>query len=145
MHEQHAGRAADSPGAMTPAADIVGEEHFPAAAPVLFPVARFNFERAGKHNKKLAPGGRVPVLVQAFGHLGYHRALRRQCRGAAAGMAPCVVGRIVDREIDLDKLRPAIGCRSEADDFHQHSPNGAPDGAGVAIPIPPSQSQGRPK
>jgi len=34
-------------------------------------------------------------------------------------MAPGVGRRIVDREIDLDKLRTAIGCGSEADDFHQ--------------------------
>jgi hypothetical protein len=48
-------------------------------------------------------------------------------------MAPGVGRRIVDREIDLDKLRTAIGCGSEADDFHQGPPNGAPLGAGVAM------------
>jgi hypothetical protein len=32
-------------------------------------------------------------------------------------MAPRVGRRIVDREIDLDKLRTAIGCGSEANDF----------------------------
>src|SRR5262252_7906261 len=48
-------------------------------------------------------------------------------------MAPGVGRGIVDREVDLDKLRTAIGCGSEADNFHQGSPNGAPLGAGVAI------------
>jgi len=61
MHEQHAGRAADRAASMAAAADIVGEKDFPAAAPVLSPVAGFDFERAGKHDEKLAPGGRVPV------------------------------------------------------------------------------------
>jgi hypothetical protein len=123
MHEQHAGRAADGASAMTAAADIVSEEHIPAAASVLHPVAGFDLQCAGKHNQQLAPGGRVPVLIEALGHLRDHRALRRQHRRAAGGMAPGVGRRVVDREIDLDKLRTAIGCGSEADDFHQGSPN----------------------
>ena len=53
MHEQYTGRAADRAASMAAAADIVGEKDFPAAAPVLFPVAGFDFERAGKHDKKL--------------------------------------------------------------------------------------------
>jgi hypothetical protein len=51
MNEQHADRAANSAGAMTAATDIVGEEHFPAAAPMLLSIARFNFESAGKHDE----------------------------------------------------------------------------------------------
>jgi hypothetical protein len=47
MNEQHADRAANSASAMTTAADIVGEEHFPAAAPMLL----FNFESAGKYDE----------------------------------------------------------------------------------------------
>jgi hypothetical protein len=34
-------------------------------------------------------------------------------------MAPGVGRRIVDRDIDLDKLRAAIGCSGKANDFHQ--------------------------
>jgi hypothetical protein len=47
MHEQHAGRAADGARAMAAAADIVSEEHFPAAASVLRPVAGFDLQYAG--------------------------------------------------------------------------------------------------
>jgi hypothetical protein len=36
---------------MTTAADIVGEEHFPAAAPMLLSIARLNFESAGEHDE----------------------------------------------------------------------------------------------
>ena len=133
MHEQYTGRAADRAASMAAAADIVGEKNFPAAAPVLFPVAGFDFERAGKHDKKLPPGGWVPVLIEAFVHLGHHCALRRQRRGAAGSIAPCVGRRIVDRQIDLDKLRPAVRCRRKANDFHKASPNIAPFGPGVAI------------
>src|SRR4051812_12330289 len=122
MNEQHAGRAADRAAPMTTAADIIGEEYFAAAATVLFAVAGLDFKGAGKHDKKLTPGGRVPVLIEAFGHLRHHRALGRQYRGTVGGMAPYVGRRIVDREIDLDKLRAAIGGRSKADDFHQGSP-----------------------
>src|SRR5687768_13154290 len=71
-HEQHAGRAADRAAAMAAAADIVGEKHLAAAAAVLRAVAGFDFERAGKHEEKLAPGGGMPVLVEAFGHFGHH-------------------------------------------------------------------------
>src|SRR3954452_16872967 len=49
------------------------------------------------------------------------------------GMAPCVGRRIVDRHVDLDKLRAAIGRSSKANDFHKGSPNRAPFGTGVAI------------
>src|SRR4051794_13298700 len=101
---------------MTAAADIVGEEHVAAAAPVLPPVAGFDFECAGKHDEKLTPGGRVPILIEALGHLCHHRALRRQYRGAADGIAESVSWRIIDREVDLDKLRPAAGCRRKAND-----------------------------
>lgn len=87
MHEQHAGRAADRARSMTAAADIVSKECFAAAAPVLSPVAGFDFECTGKHDEKLAPGGRVPILIEALGHVRYHRALRRQYRGAADGIA----------------------------------------------------------
>ena len=90
MNEQHAGRAADRAAPMTTAADIIGEEYFAAAATVLFAVAGFDFKGAGKHDKKLAPGGRVSVLIEALRHLRHHRALRRQHRGAARGMAPGV-------------------------------------------------------
>ena len=64
MYEQHAGGAADRASTMTAAADIVGQEQFPAAALVFLPVAGFDFERAGKHDKKLPPGGWVPVLIE---------------------------------------------------------------------------------
>src|SRR5437899_9870308 len=113
MNEQYAGRAADRAGAMAAAANIVGKEHVAAAAPMLLPVAGFDFERAGKNDEKLAPGGRVPVLIKALGHLRHHRALRRQYRGAVDGIAESVSRRIIDRDIDLDKLRPAIGRRSK--------------------------------
>ena len=53
MHEQHAGRAADGAGAMAAAADIVSDEHFPAAASALLPVAGFDLQCAGKHNQQL--------------------------------------------------------------------------------------------
>ena len=68
MNEKHPGRTADRAAAMAAAADIIGEKHLAAAAAVLRAIAGFDFERAGKHEEKLAPGGRVPVLVQAFGH-----------------------------------------------------------------------------
>src|SRR3569833_1501546 len=64
MHEQHAGRAADRARAMTVAADIVSKEYFAAAAPVLSPIAGFDFECTGKHDEKLAPGGRMPILIE---------------------------------------------------------------------------------
>jgi hypothetical protein len=54
---------------MTVAADIVSKEYFAAAAPVLSPIAGFDFECAGKHDEKLAPGGWVPILIEALGHL----------------------------------------------------------------------------
>jgi hypothetical protein len=110
MNEQYAGRAANSPAAMTTAADVVGQEHVPAAAPVPLPIAGFNFEGAGKHDKKLAPGGRVPILIQAFGHLRHHRALRRQYRGAARGVAPGIGRRIVDRESTSTNCEPPSGA-----------------------------------
>ena len=56
MHEQHTGRAADRAGAMATGADIVGKEHAAAAALALLPVAGFDFESAGKYEKKLASG-----------------------------------------------------------------------------------------
>ena len=77
MHEQHAGRAADGASAMAAAADIVSEKHLPAAASVLHPVAGFDLQCAGKHDKKLGAWSRVSVLVQAFGHLRHHRTLGR--------------------------------------------------------------------
>src|ERR1700676_51317 len=104
MHEQYAGRAADRAGAMAAAPDIVGKEHFAAAASVLLPVAGFDFECAGKHDEKLMPGGWVPILIEALGHLRHHRALRRQYRGAVDGIAESVGRRIIDRDIELDKL-----------------------------------------
>src|SRR5260370_17827414 len=78
MDEQHGDRAANSARAMTTATDIVGEEYFAAATPVLLPVAGFNFEGARKHEEKLPPGSGGPVLSQAFGHFRYHHPLRRQ-------------------------------------------------------------------
>jgi hypothetical protein len=77
MHEQYASRAADRAATMAAAADIVGEKNLAAAAPVLLAIACLDFERAGKHDEKLAPGGRVPFLIEALGHLRHHRALRR--------------------------------------------------------------------
>src|SRR5579863_8056020 len=118
MHEQHARRAADRTGAMAAAADIVGEEYFAAAASVLLPVAGFDFKRAGEHDEKLTPRGWVPVLVEAVRHLRHHRALRRQYRGAADDIPEGVGRRIVDREVNLDKSRPVIGCGSKANEFH---------------------------
>ena len=72
------------------AADLVSQERFAAATPVLFPVAGFDFKCTGKNEEKLPPGGRVPVLIEALGHLGYHRTLRRQYRGAVDGIAESV-------------------------------------------------------
>src|SRR3954447_11668189 len=114
MHEQHADWAADCAGAMAATANIVGKEHVAAAALVLLAVARLDFESAGKHDKKLTSGGRVPILIEALGHLRHNRALRRQYRGAPGDVAPGVGRRIVDRHIDVDKLRAAIGRRSKA-------------------------------
>src|SRR2546423_360707 len=125
MHEKHAGRAADRASAMAATANIVGEEHFTAAASVLLPIAGFDLKCAGKHDKQLTPRGWVPVLIEAFRHLRHHRALRRQNGGAADGIAESVGRRVVGRHINLDKLRPAIGRRSKANDFHQGSPNSA--------------------
>src|SRR5438067_7985550 len=123
MHEKHAGRAADRASAMAATADIVGKEYFAAAASVLLPIAGFNFECTGKYDEQLTPRGWMPVLMEAFRHLRHHRALRRQNGGAADGIAESVGRCIVDRYIDLDKLRCAIGCRSKANNFHQGSPN----------------------
>ena len=53
-------------------------------------VAGFDFECAGKHDEKLTPGGRVPILIEALGHLRHHRALRRQYRGAVDSIAESV-------------------------------------------------------
>ena len=78
MHKQHPGRAADGARAMAAAADIVSEKHLAAAAAVLLAVADFDLEGAGKHEEKLAPGGRVPILIKALGHVRDHRALCRQ-------------------------------------------------------------------
>ena len=77
MHEQHAGRTADRTAAMAAAADIISEEHFAAAAAALLAVAGFDFECARKHDQKLTPGSWMPVLIEAFGHLGHRRALGR--------------------------------------------------------------------
>jgi hypothetical protein len=76
-------------------------------------IAGFDFERAGKHDEKLPPGGRMPVLIEALGHLRQHRALRWQNRGTVDSIAESIGRRIVDRDIDLDKLRPAVGCRGK--------------------------------
>src|SRR4051812_18155581 len=133
MHEQHTGRAADRAGAMAATTDVVGKEHVAAAALVLLPVAGFDFESAGKHEQKLTPRGWMPILIEAPGHFRHHRALRRQDRGAMDGVAESVGRRIADWDIDLDKLRSAIGRRSKADDSHHDSPNSAPSGAGLAI------------
>src|SRR5205814_4160396 len=99
MNEKHPGRTADRAAAMAAAADIIGEKHLAAAAAVLRAIAGFDFERAGKHEEKLAPGGRMPVLTETFGHFGDHRALRRQHCGAVRSIAPCVGRSVVDREI----------------------------------------------
>src|SRR5205085_187951 len=87
MHEKHAGRAADCASAMAATADIIGEKDFTAAASVLFSVAGFDLQCAGQHDKQLTPRGWMPVLIEAFWHLRYHRALRRQNGGAADGIA----------------------------------------------------------
>jgi hypothetical protein len=109
MHEQHAGWAADRTAAMAAAADIVGEKHVPVAALALLPVAGFDFQSAGQHKQKLTSGSRVPILVKALGHLCHHGTLCRQHRGAVDGITERVGRRVVDRDFDLDKLRPAIG------------------------------------
>jgi hypothetical protein len=98
MHEQDARRPADCAGAMAAAADIVGEENLAVATPVLLPVARFDFECAGKHDEKLSPRGRVPVLVEALGHFRQHSALRRQYPRAVDDIPERVGRRIIDRE-----------------------------------------------
>src|SRR6266478_814277 len=133
MHKKHAGRAADRASAVAATADIVGEEHFTAVASVLLSVAGFDFKCAGKHDEQLTPRGWMPVLIEAFRHLRHHCALRRQKGGPADGIAESIGRRIVDRHIDLDKLRSAIGCRSKANDFHQGSPNSAKLGARLPI------------
>src|SRR5258707_13499391 len=107
MHEQHAGRAVDRAAAMAAATDIVGKKHFTAAAPVLFAVAGFDLQGAGKHDEKLAPGGRVPILIEALGHLRHHHALRWQYRRAAGGRAPYVGGPTVDPGITPHEMRAA--------------------------------------
>src|SRR3954452_21668629 len=109
MHEQYASRTVDRARAMTAAADIVSKEHVATAAPVPPPVAGFDFECAGKHDEKLTPGGRVPILIEALGHFRHYRALRWQYRGAVDGIAESVGRRIIDWKVDLDKLRPAVG------------------------------------
>ena len=80
MDEQHADRAANSARAMTTATDIVGEEYFAAATPVLLPVAGFNFEGARKHEEKLPPGSGVPsgisvTIVLCAGNIAERRAV----------------------------------------------------------------------
>ena len=68
MNEQHPGRTADCAGAIAAAADIVGEEHVAAAAPVLLPVAGFDLQCAGKHDKKLGawrPGASLGTSLRA--------------------------------------------------------------------------------
>src|SRR5947209_4973394 len=91
MHEKHAGRAADRASAMAATADIIGEKEFTAAASVLFSVAGFDLQCAGQHDKQLTPRGWMPVLIEAFWHLRYHRALRGQNGGAADGIADASV------------------------------------------------------
>src|SRR5437764_9368664 len=81
MHEKHAGRAADRASAMAATADIVGEEHFTAAASVLLSIAGFDLKCAGEHDEQLTPRGRVPVLIEAFRHLRHYCALRRLTGG----------------------------------------------------------------
>src|SRR3954453_16160841 len=66
MHEKHASRAADRASAMAATADIVGGEHFTAAASVLLPIAGFDLKCAGKHDEQLTPRGRVPVLIRGL-------------------------------------------------------------------------------
>jgi hypothetical protein len=66
MHKEHAGRAADRARAMAATADIVGEEDLTATASVLFSIAGFDFQCAGKDNEHLTTRGRVPVLKEAF-------------------------------------------------------------------------------
>ena len=51
MNEQNAGGAADRAGAMTAAADVVGQEEVACAAALLPAVAGFDLERTRKHNK----------------------------------------------------------------------------------------------
>lgn len=62
MHKKHAGRAADRASAVAATADIVGEEHFTAAASVPLPIVGFDLECAGKYDEELTPRRRVPVL-----------------------------------------------------------------------------------
>jgi hypothetical protein len=118
MHEQYSRWSADRTGAMSTAADIVGEKYIAAATPVFLPIARFDFQRAREHDEKLAPRGRVPVLVKALGHLRQHRALRRQYPRAVDDISEGVGRRVIYRDIDLDKLGPAIRRGSKADEFH---------------------------
>ena len=51
MNEQNAGGAADRAGAMTAAADVVGQEEVACAAALFAAVAGFDLERTRKHNK----------------------------------------------------------------------------------------------
>src|SRR4029077_5384434 len=88
---------------------------------------------AGKYNQQLTPRGRVPVLIEVLGHLRHHRALRRQHRGAAGGMAPGVGRRIVDREVGSRQIANRHRVRQRSGRSSSSSPNGAPLGAGVAI------------
>ena len=77
MNEQHPGRAADFAGAIAAAADIVGEEYSPLQHRCFFPSLVSTYSVPENTTRSWAPGGRVPVLVQAFGHLRHHRALGR--------------------------------------------------------------------
>jgi hypothetical protein len=104
MHEKHAGRAADRASAMAATADIVGEEHFPAAASVLFSIAGFDLKCAGKHDEQLTPRGRVSVLIEAFGHLRHDRALRWQNGRPADGIAVSI-GRRIDSPLTKTSAR----------------------------------------
>src|SRR5215471_9910595 len=107
---------------MAAAADVVGKQNLAAVAPMFLAIAGFDLEDAGKHEEKLAPGGRMPVLIEALGHVGNHCALRSQDCGAVDGIAKTIGRRIVDRDIDLDKIATRHLMQQQSERFSSDPP-----------------------
>jgi hypothetical protein len=77
MNEQHPAGPPIVRVRIAAAADIVGEEYSPLQHRCFFPSLVSTYSVPENTTRSWAPGGRVPVLVEAFGHLRQNRALGR--------------------------------------------------------------------